>query len=182
MEYKINISGLDRNLPICRVNDDLYIGAFIMFGDVELTEHCATELLKKAPDFDYIVTPEAKSIPLAYEMSKQSGKPYIVARKMAKAYMKDTFVVHVKSITTMNVQTLVLDSQEAAMLNGKKILIVDDVISTGESLKAVEELVNKANGNIVAKMAPLAEGDACKRGDITFLAELPLFDKDGNIL
>lgn len=182
MKYVINIKELERDLPICKVNDDLYIGAFIMFGDVELTEHCATELLELAPEFDYIVTPEAKSIPLAYEMSKQSGKKYIVARKVAKAYMKEPFVVNVKSITTMNVQTLILDSTEAKLLEGKKVLIVDDVISTGESLRAVEELVNEAGGIIVAKMAPLAEGSACDRDDITYLAKLPLFDKDGNIL
>ena len=182
MNYRINIKGFEKDLPICRVNDDLYIGAFIMFGDVALTEHCATELLKEAPEFDYIVTPEAKSIPLAYEMAKQSGKPYIVARKVAKAYMKDPFVVNVKSITTMNVQTLILDREEADTIKGKRVLIVDDVISTGESLKATEELVSEAGGNIVAKMAPLAEGDACNRADITFLAELPLFDKDGNVL
>ncbi|MBQ6627896.1 MAG: hypothetical protein IJH65_03605 [Methanobrevibacter sp.] len=182
MVYTININGLKRDLPICKVNDDLYIGAFILFGDVELTEHCASELLKLAPEFDYIITPEAKSIPLAYEMSRQSGKPYIVARKSAKAYMDGTFTVNVKSITTMNVQTLVLDHAEAVKIEGKKILIVDDVISTGESLRAVEELVNAAHGQIVSKMAPLAEGDACNRDDIIYLSKLPLFDKDGNIL
>ena len=182
MKYTIDICGLKRDLPICKVSDNLYIGAFIMFGDVELTKHCSNELLKKAPEFDYIVTPEAKSIPLAYQMSAESGKPYIVARKSAKAYMKDTFSVHVKSITTMNVQTLYLDSEEAKLLEGKRILIVDDVISTGESLKAVEELVNKAGGIIVSKMAPLAEGDACKRDDITFLSELPLFNENGDVI
>lgn len=180
MNHIINIKGLERSLPICKINDDLYIGAFVLFGDVELTEHCAKELLKIAPEFDYIITPEAKSIPLAYEMSKQSGKPYIVVRKVVKAYMKDTFAVHVKSITTMGMQTLILDGKEASSMNGKKILIVDDVISTGESLRAVEELVHQANGNVVGKMAPLAEGDACHRDDILFLEELPLFDKDGN--
>lgn len=182
MEYRININGLERSLPICRVNDNLYIGAFVIFGDVELTKHCATELLKKAPEFDYIITPEAKAIPLAYEMSRQSGKPYIVARKKLKAYMKDAFTVNVKSITTMGVQTLILDGPEAEKMNGKKILIVDDVISTGESLHALEELVHEAGGCIVDKMAPLAEGDAWDRVDITCLAKLPLFDKDGNIL
>jgi len=182
MFYKIDIDGLQRDLPICRVTDDLYIGAFIMFGDVELTEHCAKKLLEKVPDFDYIVTPEAKSIPLAYEMSKQSGKQYVVARKATKAYMKEPFMVNVKSITTMNTQLLVLDKVEAELIKGKRILIVDDVISTGESLKATEELVKKAEGNIVAKVAPLAEGDACDRKDIIFLQKLPLFDKNGNIL
>lgn len=182
MEYTIDINGLKRNLPICKITDDLYIGAFVIFGDVELTEHCAKELLKKAPEFDYIVTPEAKAIPLAYEMAKLSNKPYIVARKVAKAYMQNPFIVHVTSITTMGVQTLILDTPEAEMMKDKKVLIVDDVISTGASLQALEELVNKAGGNIVSKMAPLAEGDAMNRNDITYLAPLPLFDKNGNIL
>lgn len=182
MKYTIDINGLKRDLPICKVNDTLYIGAFVIFGDVELTEHCASELLKIAPEFDYIITPEAKAIPLAYEMSRQCGKEYIVARKGVKAYMEDAFSVTVHSITTLNAQTLVLDAKEAEKIMNKKVLIVDDVISTGESLRAVEELVHRAGGNIVGKMAPLAEGDAAKRSDITFLTELPLFNSNGEIL
>ena len=180
MTYEMDICGLKRDLPICKVTDDLYIGAFVMFGDVELTVHCAAELLKKAPEYDYLLAPEAKSIPLLYEMARQSGaEKYFVARKGAKAYMTDVFEVSVRSITTMHVQKLVLDKADADMIKGKRILILDDVISTGESLRATEELVNQAGGIIAGKMAVLAEGDAAKRDDIIVLAPLPLFNPDG---
>lgn len=182
MTYEIDIAGLKRELPICKVTDDLYIGAFVMFGDVELTVHCATVLLERAPEYDYIIAPEAKAIPLLYEMSRQSGnEKYIVARKKAKAYMKDPIVVNVQSITTAGVQTLVLDSDDAELMKGKRIIILDDVISTGESLRAVEELVNTAGGSIVGKMAVLAEGDAFDRDDIIVLGKLPLFNADGSV-
>ena len=177
MHYTMNIAGLKRDLPLCRVNDDLYIGAFVIFGDVELTVHAAAELLKRLPEFDYIVTPEAKSIPLAYEMSRQSGKKYFVARKKPKLYMKDPVIVNVRSITTESVQTLIMDSIEGEQIRGKRVVILDDVISTGESLKAVEELCAKFDANVVAKAAVLAEGDAAKRDDIVFLGEIPLIEK-----
>ena len=157
MTYTMDIAGLKRDLPLCPVSDDLYIGAFVMFGDVEMTIHAAKELLKRAPEFDYIIAPEAKAIPLAYEMSRQCGIPYLLARKKAKAYMTGIFEVHVHSITTGGTQTLIIDTADAERMNGKRILIVDDVISTGESLRAMEELVKKAGGNIVGKMAVLAE-------------------------
>ena len=180
MTYEIDIAGLKRDLPLCKVSDDLYIGAFVIFGDVELTVHCAAELLKRAPEYDYIIAPEAKAIPLLYEMARQSGADkYFLARKKAKAYMSGTLEVNVQSITTAGVQTLVIDTEDAAQMKGKRILIVDDVISTGESLRALEELVNKAGGNIAGRMAILAEGDATKRDDIIYLEKLPLFDKDG---
>ena len=182
MTYEIDICGLKRDLPLCPLNEDLAIGAFVIFGDVELTEHSARELLKRAPEFDYIIAPEAKAIPLAYEMSRQSGKKYLLARKKAKAYMSGVFEVTVKSITTAGQQTLVIDTADAEAMKGKRIIVLDDVISTGESLRAVEELVNRAGGNIVAKMAILAEGDAAKREDITVLAPLPLFTADGKPL
>lgn len=175
--YKINIAGLERDLPICPVNDKLDIAAFVIFGDVEMTVKSATELLKKCPDFDYIVSPEAKGIPLAYEMAKQSGKPYFICRKGAKLYMKDPVSVHVRSITTDALQTVYLDGLEGEQMRGKKVLIVDDVISTGESLLAVIALIEKFDANIVGKAAILAEGDAAKRDDIIFLQELPLFIK-----
>ena len=182
MTYEIDIAGLKRELPLCPVSDDLYIGAFVMFGDVELTVHCAAELLKRAPEYDYLLAPEAKAIPLLYEMARQSGADkYFVARKGAKAYMSGTFEVSVKSITTMHVQKLVLDVEDARLIQGKRILILDDVISTGESLRATEELVNKAGGIVAGKMAVLAEGDAAKRDDIITLAPLPLFNPDGTI-
>ena len=166
MTYEMDIAGLKRQLPICRVSDDLYIGAFVMFGDVEITVHCATELLKLAPEYDYLIAPEAKAIPLLYEMARQSGaEKYFVARKKAKAYMQGVFQVNVRSITTEGMQTLVIDSQDAELMKGRRILIIDDVISTGESLRAVEELVHQAGGIIVGRMAVLAEGDAARRDD-----------------
>ena len=182
MTYEIDIAGLKRQLPICRVTDNLYIGAFVMFGDVELTVHCASELLKRAPEYDYIIAPEAKAIPLIYEMARQAGADkYFVARKKAKAYMQGVFQVNLRSITTEGMQTLVIDSEDAALIKGKRILIIDDVISTGESLMAVEELVMPAGGAIVGRMAVLAEGDAAQRSDIITLAPLPLFNADGTV-
>ena len=182
MTYEMDIAGLKRELPLCKVTDDLYIGAFVMFGDVELTVHCAAELLKRAPEYHYIIAPEAKAIPLLYEMARQSGaEKYFLARKGAKAYMSGVFEVEVKSITTMSIQKLVIDTADAERMKGKRILIVDDVISTGESLRAMEELVKKAGGNIVGKMAVLAEGGAIERHDITVLAPLPLFNPDGTL-
>lgn len=179
MTYDINIAGMHRDLPIFPLNDSLAIGAFVIFGDVELTIHCAAELLKKMPECDYLIAPEAKAIPLLYEMSRQSGVKYLLARKKAKAYMSGVFEVNVKSITTEGDQTLVIDTADAEAMAGKRIVIIDDVISTGESLRAMEELVNRAGGNIVARMAVLAEGDAKDREDITVLAPLPLFHADG---
>ena len=182
MTYEMDIAGLKRDLPLCRVTDDLYIGAFVMFGDVELTVHCAAELLKRAPEYDYLIAPEAKAIPLLYEMARQSGaEKYFLARKGAKAYMTGVFEVEVRSITTMHIQKLVIDTADAELIKGKKILIVDDVISTGERLHAMEELVKRAGGIIAGKMAVLAEGDAKDRDDIITLAPLPLFNADGTV-
>ncbi len=178
--YEMNIAGLKRSLPLCKLNDELYIGAFIMFGDVEITKACATELLNKVPEFDIMIAPEAKAIPLLYEMARQvDADNYIVARKASKLYMNDVMTVDVTSITTAKKQTLCISGDEAAMMKDKRVLIIDDVISTGESLVAVEKLVNAAGGSIVAKAAVLAEGDAQKRDDIIFLEPLPLFDKNG---
>lgn len=180
MTYEMDIAGLKRDLPLCKVTDDLYIGAFVMFGDVELTVHCAAELLKRAPEYDYLIAPEAKAIPLLYEMARQSGaEKYFLARKGAKAYMSGVFEVEVRSITTMHIQKLVIDTADAELMRGKRLLIIDDVISTGESLHAMEQLVEKAGGIIAGKMAVLAEGDACRRDDIITLAPLPLFNPDG---
>lgn len=182
MTYEMDVAGLKRELPICKVTDDLHIGAFVMFGDVELTVHCAAELLKRAPEYDYLIAPEAKAIPLVYEMARQSGaNKYFVARKGAKAYMQGVFSVDVRSITTMGVQHLVLDTEDAKLIRGKRMLLVDDVISTGESLHALETLVTEAGGIVAGRMAPLAEGDAAERSDIIYLAKLPLFNADGSI-
>lgn len=175
--YKMTIAGLERELPLCPVNDKLDIAAFVIFGDVEITVASAKELLKKCPDFDFIISPEAKGIPLAYEMAKQSGKPYFICRKGAKLYMKDPVSVHVRSITTDRMQTVYLDGNEGNQLRGKKVLIVDDVISTGESLLAVRELVGKFDAEIVGQAAILAEGEAADRDDIIYLEKLPLFFK-----
>ena len=173
----MTIAGLERELPIFKLNDNLSIAAFIMFGDAEITVASARELLKKVPDFDYILTPEAKSIPLAHEMSRQSGKKYFVARKGEKVYMGNSFSVEVKSITTKKVQKLYLGELDVEEMKGKNVLIVDDVISTGESLIAVKKLAEEAGANIVASCAVLAEGDAAKREDIIFLEPLPLITK-----
>ena len=175
--YEMNIAGLKRKLPLCAVNEKLDIAAFIIFGDVELTVAAAEELLKKVKEFDVIATPEAKSIPLAYELSRQSGKPYVVARKGVKVYMREPISVDVTSITTQHEQHLYLGSDEVDLMKGKKVLIVDDVISTGESLAAVRELVKEAGGKEAAACAFLAEGDAADRDDIIFLEKLPLFFK-----
>ena len=176
--YKMTIAGLERELPICKVNDKLDIAGFVIFGDVEITVASAAELLKKCPEFDFIVAPEAKAIPLAHEMARQSGKPYFICRKGAKLYMQSPVSVNVRSITTDKEQTLFMDSLEGEQLRGKKVLILDDVISTGESLLAVRKLVEEFDGNIVAQAAILAEGDAANRDDIIFLEELPLFFHD----
>lgn len=175
--YKINIAGLERDLVLCEVNEHLDIGAFVMFSDVELTIACAKELIKLAPEHDVLITAESKGIPLAYEMSRQSGKKYLLARKSPKLYMSSPIKVEVKSITTEKIQALYLDRHDIEFIKGKKVLIVDDVISTGESLNAIESLVKQAEGEIVGKMAVLAEGDAAKRTDIVFLEELPVFPK-----
>ena len=182
MFYRMKVAGLERDLPICPVTEDLYIAGFVIFGDPELTVACAAELLKKAPEYDYIITAEAKGIPLAHEMARQAGNPkYILARKGPKLYMRDIFSVTVNSITTAKEQKLYLDGADAALMAGKRILIVDDVISTGESLKALEALVEQAGGIICGRMAILAEGDAIAREDLTYLEELPLFNADGTV-
>ena len=182
MNYEMTIAGVKRQLPLCKVNDELYIAAFIMFSDVEITRAAATELLKKAPEFDIMITAESKGIPLVYEMARQAGvNDYVVARKGAKLYMNDIVTTEVDSITTDHIQTLCIGGKEAAQLRGKRVLIVDDVISTGESLKSIETLVNQVGGNIVGRMAVLAEGEAAAREDIIYLEKLPVFNSDGSI-
>ena len=183
MFHTMTIAGLQRQLPICPLNENLSIAGFVIFGDQELTVACARELLKVAPQYDYIITAEAKGIPLAHEMARQAGHPkYILARKAPKLYMRDVFSVTVQSITTAKEQKLYLDGADAQLMKGKKILIVDDVISTGESLKALEALVEEAGGIVCGKMAILAEGDAIGREDLIYLEPLPLFKPDGTVL
>lgn len=173
----MKIAGIEKNLEMFPVSDKLDIAAFIIFDDVELTVKGCEELLKKVPEFDCVLTPEAKSIPIAYEMARQSGKPYVIARKGVKVYMRNPLEVTVNSITTKNEQKLFLGETEVNKIKGKRVLIVDDVISTGESLAAVRELVSKAGGIEAAACAFLAEGDAADRTDIIFLEKLPLFFK-----
>ena len=181
--YTMQFGPLTRQLPICPVSDTLSIAGFVLLGDQALTSECAKQLLALAPEYDYLVTAEAKGIPLAHEMARQANlEKYIVARKVAKAYMTGVFEVNVRSITTAKEQTLFLDTADAELLRGKRVLIVDDVISTGESLRALEVLVARAGGNIIGKMAVLAEGDAAAREDLTFLHPLPLFHPDGSVI
>ena len=181
--YKMNIAGCERYLPICPVNEELMIAGFVIFGDPELTTACSEELLKKAPEYDYLISAEAKGIPLVHEMARLAGnQKYFLARKAPKLYMTGVFEATVKSITTEKVQHLYLDVADAELMKGKKILIVDDVISTGESLRAVEELVKLAGGNICGRMAILAEGDAQERSDIIYLEKLPLFTSEGEVV
>ena len=183
MEHRMTIAGLERDLPICPVNENLSIAGFVIFGDPELTVACARELLKRAPEYDYIITAEAKGIPLAHEMARQAGDAkYILARKAPKLYMRDIFDVAVHSITTAKEQRLYLDGADAERMKGKRILVVDDVISTGESLAALEVLVEKAGGIICGRMAILAEGDAQDREDLIYLEKLPLFHPDGTVM
>ncbi len=183
MYYRMTVAGLERDLPICPLNEKLSIAGFVIFADQELTVACARALLAKAPAYDSILTAEAKGIPLAHEMARQAGDAkYILARKGPKLYMRDIFSVSVQSITTAKEQKLYLDGADAALMKGKRILIVDDVISTGESLKALEALVEKAGGEICGRMAILAEGDAIDRKDIIYLEPLPLFNADGTVL
>ena len=182
MYHRMTIAGLERDLPICKVTDDLYIAGFVIFGDQELTVACAKALLEKAPEYDYIITAEAKGIPLAHEMARQTNaKKYFLARKAPKLYMTGVMEVSVKSITTAKEQKLYLDTADVALMKGKKILVVDDVISTGESLRALEVLVEQAGGIIAGRMAILAEGDAQERPDLIYLEKLPLFNPDGTV-
>ena len=179
--YRMTIAGLERDLPLCPLNENLQIGAFVIFGDPELTTACAEELLKRAPAYDYLITAEAKGIPLVHEMARLAGnQKYFLARKTPKLYMTGVLEVNVNSITTAKQQHLYLDVADAELMRGKRILVVDDVISTGESLHAIEELVHEAGGIVCGRMAILAEGDATERKDLIYLEKLPLFDKEGN--
>ncbi len=183
MYHKMNIAGLDRQLPLCPISDSLMIGAFVIFGDPELTTACAKELLARAPEYDYMITAEAKGIPLIHEMARLAGnQKYFLVRKAPKLYMSGVFETTVRSITTAKEQKLYLDGADAELMRGKRILIIDDVISTGQSLLAIEQLVEEAGGNVCGRMTILAEGDAQEREDLIYLEKLPLFDINGNII
>ena len=181
MVYRIKVAGIERDLPLCPISDSLNIGAFVLFGDVELTEKCAEELYKLAPEHDIMITAESKGIPLIHAMCRISGKnQYVLARKSVKLYMENVIKCETQSITTSARQVLYIDGKDAEAMRGKRVLIVDDVVSTGGSLASLEDVVRRSGGTIVGKMAILAEGDAIGRSDITYLAPLPLFDKNGN--
>ena len=181
MFYRLNVAGIQRDLPLCPLGDKMNIAAFVLFGDVELTEKCAAALIEKAPEYDVMITAESKGIPLIHEMCRQSGRNrYVLARKSVKLYMENVVKCVTRSITTDAVQTLYIDGKDAEYMKGKRVLIVDDVISTGGSLLSLEHIVNDAGGIIVGKMAILAEGDAAGRDDIIYLEKLPLFDTEGN--
>ena len=174
--YTLHVAGLTRELPIIKLSYDLSIASFVILGDTEIVRKTAPIIAKKLPEVDFIITAEAKGIPLAYEISKILNlNEYIVARKSVKAYMEEPIEVEVNSITTTNSQKLYLNNQDANKIKGKKVALIDDVISTGQSLKALEKLVEKAGANVVAKAAILAEGDAKDRKDIIFLKALPTF-------
>ena len=180
MVYRLQVAGIERDLPLCPLGENMNIAAFVLFGDVELTKKCAEALYAKAPEHDVLITAESKGIPLIHEMCALSGRNrYVLARKSVKLYMSDVVKCETQSITTAAKQTLYIDGSDAEYMRGKRVLIVDDVISTGGSLLSLENLVNAAGGQIVGKMAILAEGDAAVRDDIIFLEKLPLFDKDG---
>lgn len=177
--YTLRVAGLTRQLHYFPLTEKLYIAGFVMFGDVELTERCAAELLKICPPYDMLIVAESKGVPLAYEMAKQNGDEiYFVARKQKKLYMRDIFSVEVQSITTEAMQTLYLDGADAAKIRGRRILVVDDVISTGGTISTVERLIEKAGGIVAGRAAVLAEGDAIERKDIVYLAPLPLFTEE----
>lgn len=183
MTYRIKVAGVERDLPLCPIGDDLQIAAFVLFGDVELTERCSEELARIAPEHDVMITAESKGIPLIHAMSRIMGENrYVLARKSVKLYMKDVVACETQSITTAAKQVLYLDGDDAEYMRGKRVLIVDDVISTGGSLISLENLVAQAGGTVVGKMTILAEGDAADREDIVFLEKLPLFDAKGNAL
>ena len=183
LTYKIKIAGVERQLRLFPVSDTVSIAALILFGDCELTTAAAKALLDKAPEYDYLMTAEAKGIPLVHEMARLAGaETYFVARKATKVYMPDPISVNVRSITTQRDQVLYLGSDDVEKLRGKRVLLVDDVISTGESLRALEELAKAAGAQVCGRMAILAEGDAAQREDLIFLEPLPLFKADGTIL
>ena len=183
MTYELKVAGLTRELPLCPISEELMIAGFVLVGDTELTERCAEALCRILPEHDVIITAETKGIPLAASMARVMGQErYIVARKGVKLYMKDIVKCEVTSITTEGKQCLYLDGADVERMRGRRVVIVDDVISTGQSLHALEELVKLAGGRIVCRAAVLAEGDAIGRSDIRYLAPLPLFDKTGNPL
>lgn len=174
--YEITIAGITRHLPIVKIKDELQLASFVILGDTELTTVAANELKQRLPEVDILVTAETKGIPLVHELAKQMNMShYVVARKSVKAYMQQPFISQATSIASQTKQLLCLDVSDVALIKGKRVALVDDVISSGESIRALADLVEKAGGDIVAKASIIAEGDASERDDIIFLEKLPLF-------
>jgi adenine phosphoribosyltransferase len=178
--YELNVAGVKRLLPLCKLSNDLMIASFVILGDVEINVKCAAELIKLLPKFDALITAESKGIPLVHEIARQMGiEKYIIARKSIKVYMNDPCSVQMVSITTKKPQSLYLDRTDMEYLSGKKVIIVDDVISTGKSIDAVKHLVLESGGEMAGIAAILVEGEAKHRNDIIYLEQLPLFDGNG---
>ncbi len=173
--YRLELCGLTRELPLVEVAPGLSIASFVILGDTELVTTVAPEIVRRLPKVEALVVAEAKGIPLAHEVSRLLGMNYLVARKSVKPYMEEPLTDEVHSITTQRKQLLCLDGKDAAFLRGKRVALIDDVVSTGESIAALERLVRRAGGQVVAKAAILAEGDAAQRSDLIFLGVLPLF-------
>ena len=177
-EYSIEVAGVKRTLPFVDINDELAFASFVVISDSELISVVAPIIANRIQDCEVIVTAEAKGIALAHEISRLLGlKKFVVARKSMKSYMRDTIKTSVKSITTTNTQDLFLDGEDIQTIKGKRVCLLDDVVSTGDSLLALETLVNKAGAIVTYKACILAEGDAADRDDLIFLQKLPLFRK-----
>lgn len=175
--YRLEIAGLTRQLPIIRISDSLAIASFVMLGDTELVNHTALALAERLKhlQIDYLVGPEAKVLPLLQTLSSELGhKRYIVARKSVKGYMKNPLTLQVRSITTVEAQTLVLDGPDAERLQGSRVVIVDDVVSTGGTVKALKSLLAQVDAEVITLAAVLKEGDAFTE-DFIYLADLPVF-------
>jgi adenine phosphoribosyltransferase len=175
--YDLEVAGLKRRLPVVQVGENLWIASFVMLGDAELVNVCAANLAARlsGQDVDFLVGPEAKVLPLLQALATFMGlKRYVVCRKSVKAYMQDPLVQAVESITTQGVQQLVLDGIDVHRLRGRRVAVVDDVVSTGGSLTGVEALLKRAGAQVVCRAAVLKEGDFYQ-GDLVYLAYLPVF-------
>ncbi|MCL4529947.1 MAG: adenine phosphoribosyltransferase [Chloroflexi bacterium] len=175
--YSIEIAGLKRDLRLFQIKPGLRIAILNILGDTELVQACARELEKQLKDvkFDVLVTAEAKSIPLAYALSVEMKKPYIILRKTYKPYMGDALKAETLSITTGQPQVLIMDEKDRELMKGKKVVIVDDVISTGSTLQGMRMVIEKAGANVVKEAAILTEGERSKWEEIISLGHLPLF-------
>jgi len=175
--YAVEIAGLKRDLRLFEIKPGLRIAILNILGDTELVQACARELSKKLAhmDYDVLVTAEAKSIPLAYALSAETKKPYVVLRKTYKPYMGAALPAETLSITTGEPQILILDEKDIDLMKGKKVIILDDVISTGSTLQGMRMILEKASSIVVGEAAIFTEGDRAKWGDIISLGHLPLF-------